>query len=200
MTAIVKGSAQVQENGNSSVTVHDFTGHSAREVYDKTQTDATIKDGDVLNFGGGNVGIMIGPWPTVAVGEILDFHALSPGQNFDTFMNGKYAASLKNAREIAVQVQTTSRMIPVTKCESDLIRDALTSHRELLASATSADRDVHGDDWADKQIQLCDAVLGKLQGPSVTITTHVAQENPHFSADDVKAVAEVRSALIRKGT
>lgn len=44
--------------------------NSAEDLYGATQTSDSIKDGDVLDCGGGNLGIMVKAWPVVAVGEI----------------------------------------------------------------------------------------------------------------------------------
>lgn len=57
--------------------------------------------------------------------------------------------------------------LAVNSAELELIRDALASHRELLASPTSADRDANGDGWADKQVQACDALLADLAAPAM---------------------------------
>ena len=84
------------------IQVHDFTGWKPRDVYDRTQTDDAIKDGDVLNLGGGNVAILVKSWPTIVVGEVEQFHRLTAGTSFETFDSGKYAASAAKAREASV--------------------------------------------------------------------------------------------------
>ena len=66
------------------IQVHDFTGWKPRDVYDRTQTDDAIKDGDVLNLGNGNVAILVKAWPTIVVGDIEQFHRLKAGTSFET--------------------------------------------------------------------------------------------------------------------
>ena len=80
--------------------VHGFKGKPPREVYDQTQTDDSIKDGDVLNLGNGNVAILMEAWPTIVFGEIEGFHQLAPGETFESIDGGKYAASAAKAREL----------------------------------------------------------------------------------------------------
>ncbi len=82
------------------VTVHDFVGVDSGDVYDQTQTDDAIKDGDVLNLGNGNVAILLEAWPTVFSGKIDRFHRLDAGFSFETLDDGKYAASAAKAREL----------------------------------------------------------------------------------------------------
>ena len=87
------------------VTVHDFVGTAPVEVYDRTQTDDSIKDGDVLNLGNGNVAILMKAWPTVVLGEIEHFHRLATGVTFDSVDDGKYAASAAKARELSGYIE-----------------------------------------------------------------------------------------------
>lgn len=89
------------------IQVHDFTGWKPRDVYDRTQTDDAIKDGDVLNLGNGNVAILVKAWPTIVVGDIEQFHRLKAGTSFETFDSGKYAASAEKAREASVCIGTS---------------------------------------------------------------------------------------------
>lgn len=93
--------SQSGQGMQKEVTVHDFTGQYSGDVYDQTQTDNSIKDGDVLDLGAGNVAIMVEAWPTIVVGEIEQFHKLSIGASFETYKAGRYAASAKKAREIS---------------------------------------------------------------------------------------------------
>ena len=62
------------------ISVHDFAGEYSGDVYDQTQTDCRIKDGDVLDLGCGNVAILVQAWPTIVAGEIEHFHTLAPGE------------------------------------------------------------------------------------------------------------------------
>ncbi|WP_087865330.1 hypothetical protein [Comamonas thiooxydans] len=83
------------------ITVHDFKGMDSGDVYDRTQTDSAIKDGDVLDLGNGNVAILVAAWPTVVTGEIEHFHHLKEGRTFEAFKGGKYLHSAEKAREVA---------------------------------------------------------------------------------------------------
>ena len=90
-----------REMKQSGITVHNFVGTSPGEVYDQTQIDDSIKDGDVLNLGQGNVAILMKAWPTVVVGEIEHFHRLASGVTIESVDDGKYAASAAKAREVS---------------------------------------------------------------------------------------------------
>lgn len=94
-------SAESKARKIAEITVHDFHGVSHHEVYDRTQTDDSIKDGDVLNLGNGNVAILISAWPTVVLGEIQEFHQLESGVTFESIDDGKYAASAEKARQVS---------------------------------------------------------------------------------------------------
>lgn len=94
------GINKLREALKSNPLVHAFEGKPPSEVYDQTQTDESIKDGDVLNLGNGNVAILMAAWPTIVFGEIEGFHRLAPGQNFDSIDGGKYAASAATARKL----------------------------------------------------------------------------------------------------
>lgn len=87
------------------ITVHNFAGECSGDVYDRTQTDDTIKDGDVLNLGNGNVAILVEAWPTTVTGEIKHFHRLEAGVTFETLDDGKYAPSAAKARDISKEIQ-----------------------------------------------------------------------------------------------
>lgn len=101
-------SNQNEQAAHRTITVHDFTGSDPRYVYDRTQTDESIMDGDVLNLGDGNVAILAGPWPVVVLGDIENFERLEPGASFETIFDGKYAASAAKARELFAATETTS--------------------------------------------------------------------------------------------
>ena len=113
----------------AAVTVHDFTGQFSGDVYDRTQTDTSIKDGDVLDLGSGNVAILVKPWPTIVAGEIEHFHSLKGGATFETFEGGQYAASAAKAREVA-QIGKLSAEFTRVVCES-LTPDQMQSVRRI---------------------------------------------------------------------
>ena len=87
------------------ITIHNFRGTPPGEVYDQTQIDDSIKDGDVLNLGSGNVAILMKAWPMVIFGEIEHFHRLSSGVTFESVDDGKYAASAAKARELSGYIE-----------------------------------------------------------------------------------------------
>ena len=99
------GMNKLREALKLNPTVHCFKGKPPREVYDQTQTDDSIKDGDVLSLGNGNVAILMKAWPTIVYGEIEDFHRLAPGQDFHSIDSGKYAASAAKARKLLEDYQ-----------------------------------------------------------------------------------------------
>lgn len=58
----------------------------------------------------------------------------------------------------------------VTLQELKVIQAAVHEYRELIDSPTSADRDAHGDEWADREVGACDAFL---KG-TIAAATHAA--------------------------
>lgn len=92
--------------------IHTFEGLTSGEVYDLTQTDDSIKDGDVLvipqnlaESHNGIVGILIEAWPTSVHGHDPDHtnHQLHGFDNIEDFLahgdNEKYRASIDLALE-----------------------------------------------------------------------------------------------------
>ena len=90
-----------QTSDEVQITVHDFAGEYSGDMYDQTQTDCRIKDGDVLDLGCGNVAIQIQAWPTIVAGEIEHFHSLAHGETFASLADGRYAASALKAIEVS---------------------------------------------------------------------------------------------------
>ena len=80
-------------------TVHDLRHLSAEDAYDETQSDDSIKDGDVLNLGGGKIAIMYFAWPTMVRGSAEGFHTLQG--DWLTLEGGRYAESYRAALEVA---------------------------------------------------------------------------------------------------
>ena len=85
--------------GSDSIQVHDFSKLSPRDLYDETQTNDNINDGDILISSNG-IGIMVGAWPVVVVGDIEGFHKLSLDEKWETFENGRYLDSVKKAQSL----------------------------------------------------------------------------------------------------
>lgn len=129
--------AHLDQSGNmQGVTVHDFNGRFSGDVYDQTQTDNAIKDGDILDLGGGNVAILVKAWPTIVVGEIEHFHKLQSGEAFETLEGGKYAASVVKAHEVASKGTAGHlQMRAPDACYTDAISKGAAPASQKLATA-----------------------------------------------------------------
>jgi len=96
-------------------------------------------------------------------------------------------------------------LITATPAELALIRAAVENYLDLVSSPASADRSANGDDWADREVQACHALLqSKLQlipsqsreaaeGPQdftvrfeVSITAASAEEAANLALDDLR--------------
>ena len=80
--------------------VHNLQGCGASAAYNYTQTHGNVNDGDVLDLGNGNVGILIQAWPVIYAGEIEHFHGLAPGISWADMNDGKYFASAGLAQQV----------------------------------------------------------------------------------------------------
>ena len=96
-----RGNDEMMED-SGGVQVHDLSGMSGRELYDETQTNDAIHDGDVLVTNTG-VGIMVEAWPVIVAGDIEGFHKLKDGTSWDEFEGGMYAESARKAMEVSGQ-------------------------------------------------------------------------------------------------
>lgn len=64
-----------RENPIRSPKVHDFTKEEDDgDVYDATQTNDHIKDGDVLKLSGGRAGVLVKAWPVITHGTSDALH------------------------------------------------------------------------------------------------------------------------------
>jgi len=88
------------ENEITGPKVHDFSHMSDGDIYDQTQWDDTIRDGDVL-IGSKGAGILVDAWPVVVTGHMEEFHKLSPDISWEEFEDGKYAKSAELAQSQA---------------------------------------------------------------------------------------------------
>jgi len=86
------------------VGIHDLAHLDDRTVYDETQTNNKIKDGDVLKLSGGRVAIMNRAWPVMHTGDSEHLHQLESGHTFDSIENGKYAASNRVANRLVNKI------------------------------------------------------------------------------------------------
>ncbi|CAJ0808459.1 hypothetical protein R77560_04723 [Ralstonia thomasii] len=75
------------------VRVVDCPMSDERNVYDWTQCDDGLRDGDVFLFANGTrAGILVEAWPTVVVGDAEHLHTLA-GATWESLDGGKYAAA-----------------------------------------------------------------------------------------------------------
>ena len=75
--------------------VHDFSAYDDPMVYDLTQSDEDIEDGDILKLDNRRWAIMVDFYPVMAIGQSSALHKLD-SENGHTFLNiddGKYAGS-----------------------------------------------------------------------------------------------------------
>lgn len=71
-------------------------------VYDWTQCEEAVRDGDVFLFANGTrAGILIGCWPTIVVGNAGKLHTLAAPHRWSTYEGGKYAQAAAVARKLA---------------------------------------------------------------------------------------------------
>jgi hypothetical protein len=96
------GDEEMMED-SGGVQVHDLSRMSGRELYDETQTNDDIHDGDVLVTDSG-VGIMVEAWPVIVAGDIQGFHKLKD-TSWEEFEGGKYLDSYNKAMEVSGSVQ-----------------------------------------------------------------------------------------------
>lgn len=80
--------------------IHDMQLLTDGQVYDKTQTDGDIKDGDVFLLSDGRSAFMYRAWPTMVVGQSTVLHSMLSEANFRKDYP-KYGPSIDKAREIA---------------------------------------------------------------------------------------------------
>lgn len=77
--------------------IHRFNGLSAPRLYDRTQTDSSIQDGDIFVLEDLKiVGFLMEAWPVILHGEDSsgELHRLKPGRHHPP----KYDATIQEAR------------------------------------------------------------------------------------------------------
>ena len=79
--------------------VHDLRHMSHGEVYDETQTNSKIKDGDVLRVEGGTAA-MVGAWPTMIHGKSDTLHSFKNGVSIHDIEGGSYHKTGKLADKV----------------------------------------------------------------------------------------------------
>lgn len=77
---------------------HDFARFSDSEIYNISQTDEEVHDGDVFLMPGKRVAIMLEAWPTMVVGDSKELHRLE-GSWYDVD-DGKYKDSFLAAMDL----------------------------------------------------------------------------------------------------
>lgn len=90
----------LEEDQSGGIQVHNLSRMSGSEIYDETQTNDNIKDGDVIITDTGT-GIMVSAWPVVVSGNIEGFHRIRAGLTWEEFENGQYLNSAQKAMEVA---------------------------------------------------------------------------------------------------
>jgi len=90
-----------KENPVINPKVHDFSDMDDGAVYDMTQTDDNIRDGDVLKLSGGRTGVLIKAWPTMVVGDSDALHSLNSTTTWKTMDRGRYLHSAELAKSIS---------------------------------------------------------------------------------------------------
>lgn len=121
----------MNEEKKTKPKVHHLTNLTGSDLYDRTQTDNSIKDGDVIHSKNG-VGIMHQAWPVHHSGNESAFHRLKPGYSHETFDNGKYAASAKLANSIAMKDKGGRMIGPRGKLPEEIV---LKSFSQFFAEA-----------------------------------------------------------------
>lgn len=76
--------------------VHDFRHMDDGSIYNRSQTDDKIKDGDVFHMSGNRVGFMYKAWPTMLHGDSEALHSFNPGKSAPP----RYKASVAKANEL----------------------------------------------------------------------------------------------------
>ena len=88
-----------KEIENHTPQVHDLRHMSHDDVYDHTQTNEKIKNGDVMHVKGG-VAAMIDAWPTMIHGKSDTLHSFKKGVDLHTIDDGIYHKSAKLADKL----------------------------------------------------------------------------------------------------
>lgn len=76
---------------------HHFENLSDGEVYNETQTNEEIHDGDILLLSGNRTAILCKAWPVMVRGTSLDLHRLADDTDWCHFEAGKYLGASKEA-------------------------------------------------------------------------------------------------------
>lgn len=90
-----------EETDGQAPSVHDLSDLDDGEVYDITQTNEEIKDGDVLKMSDGRVAILCQAWPCMVVGDSTVLHKLKDDteHGWMGLDGGKYAKSYELAMQ-----------------------------------------------------------------------------------------------------
>lgn len=73
-----------------------------------------------------------------------------------------WAVPARTADAVEQPEDPEPELLVVTRAELEVLHAAVSTYQELLSSPTSADRAGHGDEWADREMRLCDALLKRL--------------------------------------
>jgi hypothetical protein len=92
--------SDLDEGYGNDAKVHDLRGMDHGDVYDQTQTDDNISDGDVI-IADNATAVMCKAWPVLVSGRSDVFHTLKPGRSFTDYENGRYEESEMLAQHLA---------------------------------------------------------------------------------------------------
>lgn len=93
------------------------------DVYDHTQTNEKIKDGDVLKLHGGRAGVMVKAWPVITHGNSDALHKVQAGSHISKIDKGRYKKSFEVASKHA-----TAPELKESEDLQELSKDTLKSY------------------------------------------------------------------------
>lgn len=138
--------------GANGPAVHDLSDMPPEFLYDETQVREGIRDGDVLDLGGGRAAVMVQAWPVMVVGDpVGGLHVLEAGVDWRTFEGGRYFIASEAARRAAepgdTQGSLVSTLAPPTK-------EQMEAHVAAARAATEATRTDAGDTSAGHEAAI----------------------------------------------
>lgn len=134
-----------RENPIENPAVHDFSSNSDEDVYNATQTDNNINDGDILNLSDGRKAILYKSWPIMVVGTSNILHSLKDGVTWDSFRRGRYAKAAELAKSINNPESLTEGIMGGVKPIASI-------GRMMQLAGVAYDESVSEDDIAEDRI------------------------------------------------
>jgi len=90
----------IELRDKAEATIHDMRDMSDGEVYDDTQTNEKIRDGDILLMSDNRVALLFKAWPAMIVGDSNALHKLDQAVTWMTFENGAYNVTAQCAAQL----------------------------------------------------------------------------------------------------